>query len=412
MGVPVPAYDGACIANLFPTVFRSLDRPAGPGPALAPGLRRDLDPWSEHPIDGPVVVFLVDGFGWCAEQEWLTRSADPASKAWASHSRPITTVFPTTTTAALTALCTGTPPARNGVVGYRQFLPRFGLMADLLKMSPLGIPAPGTLVGPEWSAELISSASPVFARGLRGTVITREAFEGSGLSRVLYGGAEFVGYATASELAHHLIEVLGRPTPPEVVFAYWDELDTVHHRRGPTATLFDFEAERLTHLVAHVARQLPKARARSTTLLVTGDHGQVPSAREHQVRIDQIPDIAREMAYPLGGDRRCGYFGARPGRVEALRRALVRHLPSGARILSMDDVLDAGLFGPPPYHPEVHERLGDLLAIMPVPYGLTYMLPGASTPRRHLLGSHGGLEPAELLVPLVSGPLSDFEPPA
>lgn len=408
LDLPLPAYDDASLANVFPTVFERLDRPPAAGPMLAPALRRDLDPWGGATPPGPVLVFLIDGFGWLAEQRWAAEAPGSASRAWAEHSRPITTVFPTTTTAALTALCTGTPPARNGVVGYRQFLPRFGVVADLLKMSPLGAAAFGTLIGPDWTPDLISSAPPVFSRGLRSTVLTREAFQGSGLSRVLYDGAEFVGYTTASELAHQLIQILGRSTPPEVVFAYWDELDTVQHRRGPTPALFAFEADRLAHLVAHVARGLSPERARSTTFLATGDHGQVPSELDRQIWIDRIPEIMQEMAWPLAGDRRCGYFSARPGRVDALRRALERHLPSGSRIVDMNAALDAGLFGPPPYHAEVHERLGDLLALVPVPYGLAYLVPGTPPPRRHLDGSHGGLETAELLVPLVSGPLRDF----
>jgi hypothetical protein len=77
----------------------------------------------------------------------------------------------------------------------------------------------------------------------------------------------------------------------------------------------------------------------------------------------------------------------------------------------MGEALDAGLFGPPPFHPEVEERLGDLLVLVPSPAGLTYLPPGASA-GRHLEGAHGGLEPDELAVPLVTGRLRDLAPPA
>ena len=39
-------------------------------------------------------------------------------------------------------------------------------------------------------------------------------------------------YATASELAVELVQLLGQPSPPPAIFLYWDELDLVHHLRA------------------------------------------------------------------------------------------------------------------------------------------------------------------------------------
>ncbi|MCI4354848.1 MAG: hypothetical protein L3K06_05730 [Thermoplasmata archaeon] len=159
-----------------------------------------------------------------------------------------------------------------------------------------------------------------------------------------------------------------------------------------------------------MAHRLPSRRSRRITLVVTGDHGQVPATVEARVAIEENPRIMAELARPLAGDRRAGFLMARPGRVPQLRAALDRVLPRGSKIVPMDDAVSAGLFGPPPYHPELSQRLGDLLVLVPSPAGLTYLPPGAAPISRHLFGAHGGLEPAELVVPLVSGPLSEFRP--
>ena len=74
----------------------------------------------------------------------------------------------------------------------------------------------------------------------------------------------------------------------------------------------------------------------------------------------------------------------------------------------METAVAAELFGPPPHHPELISRLGDFLALVPAPWGLRDLSPGAPTPARHLYGAHGGLAPAELLVPLVTGRLAEF----
>ena len=55
---------------------------------------------------------------------------------------------------------------------------------------------------------------------------------------------------------------------------------------------------------------------------------------------------------------------------------------------------------------------GDLLVLVPSPYGLTYLPPGAAPPARHLFGAHGGLEAEEMQVPRVVLPFAALDAPA
>jgi hypothetical protein len=409
-GIARPRYDGRSLVNVSVSVFQAAGGRATTGPPLAPGLDADLDPFSGRRATGPVLVLLVDGFGYAHLDHWRSTGSRRA-RLWSDRARPITTVFPSTTTAALTSLSTGTPPARHGLVGYRQYLPRFGVVADLLKMSPVGVPGRDLLIGPRWRPDHLSGAPTLFRRGLRATAVTREQFRGTGFTRLLYDGTEFVGYATGTDLARGLARVLGRPRPPPVVFTYWDELDTIQHLRGPDRSLISLELERMAHLVEHVAGSISAARRGKVTVVITGDHGQVPATVRARVRLESDPRIVSELARPLAGDRRAGFLLARPGRTQALRNALRRVLPRGSRVIPMREALRAGLFGPPPFHPEIDQRLGDLLVLVPSPAGLYYSTPGSAPPSRHLYGAHGGLEPEEMVVPLVAGPLSAFEPP-
>jgi hypothetical protein len=410
LGLPVPAYQGRSLPNVTSSVVRALGVEVSGNPALAPPLADPVDPFGGRRAEGPIVVFLADAFGGQSFATW-SRGESPAGRRWAGFARPITTVFPTTTTAALVSLSSGTFPGRSGVVGYRQFLPAFGVVADLLRMTPVGVHHPESLVGPLWNPGIVSQSPPVFRRGVTGIALSRDRFQGTGFTRMLYDGAEYVPYVTASDLAHLLLELLSRPKPPAVIYTYWDELDTVHHFRGPTDSLFGFEADRLAHLVEYVGRHLEPGRARSVKLLLTADHGQVPVDPERCLRVDLVPEIAREMVRPLAGDRRAGYFQALPGRVDALHEALDRHLPRGSRIVEVPEAIAAGLFGPPPHHPELAQRLGELIVFVPPPHGLTSVAPGARASTVDFRGGHGGLAPEELVVPLVAGSMADLAGP-
>lgn len=382
--------------------------PRASADGLAPPLAPSLDPFDGRRPTGPVVVLLVDGFGWAELDAWSRQRTTGLAARWRAAASPITTVFPSTTTSALLSLSTATPPGRHGFVGYRQFLPRFGVVADMLRMSAAAAPGRDTLVGPAWSPADVSGAPTIFRRGLRATALTREGFRASGFTRVLYDAAEFVGYGTATDMARSLGGILGRSRPPPVVFVYWDELDTIQHLHGPDPRWIALELDQLARLLAHVIAGLGPARRARSWLFVTGDHGQVATAPRARIEVDRLPDVLAEMARPIAGDRRGTFFAARPGRQAALERALRRHLPRGSRILSVGRAVRGGLFGPPPHHPELVDRLGDLLVLVPSPAALTYQVPGAAPPSRILLGGHGGLEPAELVVPLVSGPLERF----
>jgi type I phosphodiesterase/nucleotide pyrophosphatase len=410
LGLPIPAYGGRSLPNVARSALDALGIRLEGAPELSPPLELTVDPFRGGTAEGPILLFLVDGLGWFSFDRWCRSAEEGVATQWRDHARPITTVFPTTTTAALTSLSTAVPPGRHGVVGYRQYLPAFGVVADLLKMTPVGVGTADTLVGPEWSPNLVATAPTIFHRGAAAEVVSREEFQGSGFTRLIYDGARYVPYATASDLAHQLVALLGRPEPPKLVYAYWDELDTVHHLRGPEGELFEFEAERLLHLIDFVARHLEPERSRATTVLLTADHGQVPADPAQQIRLDREPAIESEMARPLAGDRRAGYFTAIPGRTEALRAALEHRLPPGSRVVPVADAIGAGLFGPPPLTPDLAWRIGELLAFVPPGSGLTQLLAGRTSPKRELLGAHGGIAPEELIVPLIAGPLAELVP--
>lgn len=408
LGVPVPAYEARSLPNITSSVVRSLGREVAGEPPILPPLADDLDPFEGRRAEGPVVVLLVDGLGFSALLNTEGFPSYGVPTHWIDRARPITGVFPTTTTAALTSLSTAEPPSRHGVVGYRMFLPSFGVVAEVLRMTPLGVARPDTLVRPDWSPSLVSGTPSIFRRGVPATVLSQEEFEGSGFTRMIYDGASYTGFSTAADFAFLLSEVLGREDPPSLVFAYWSELDTVQHLRGPQPEFTAFEAGQVHRILAAASARLGRSRARRTTVLITSDHGQVPAERTDDVAIDAEPPILSHLLLPPTGDRRAGFFTARPGHLEALRAALEARLPEGRQILSMAAATSCGLFGPPPYHAELPERLGDLLVLVPSPAAVTYRLPGTPARARFLRGAHGGLEAAELIVPLIAGSLADL----
>jgi Type I phosphodiesterase / nucleotide pyrophosphatase len=411
LGVPLPAYGGRSLPNVASSVLRALGHEP-PATALPP-LEASVDPFAGRRAEGPVVLFVVDGLGYLR----LARSAGRADGAraarWLAHSTPLTSVFPTTTTVALASLSTATSPSRHGLVGYRQYLPAFGAVVDMLRQSPNGVSGDDALVGPNWSPSMILGTPTIFRERIRDAVaVSRDRFEGRGFTRLLYDGAGYAPYSGYADFAATLSSVLTGASAPSLVLAYWDELDTTSHLQGPASAAIDLDLDRLVELLGFVARQIGPSAARRTTVLLTADHGQVPLVPSVQTAVDADPELMALLARPPTGDRRVGLLKARSGMVDRLERAIRARLGEKCRTFRSEEAVRHGLFGPPPYHPELIERIGDLVVLVPSPGGITYTPPGRSAMRRSLLGGHGGLEADEFLVPLVAGPLAELGPGA
>jgi hypothetical protein len=408
LGVPVPSYQGRSLGNLASSVWAALaPSREGEAPPLPP-LAATFDPFHGRRPEGPVVVLLLDGLGWLALLASADRFPDGPAAGWVRQGRPITSVFPTTTTVALTSLSTGAAPAQHGVLGHRVYLPHFGTVVELLRMSPLGVGPAESLVGPQWSPSMLSAVPSIYRRGLPTVALSRDRFEGTGFTRLIYDGATYAPYATGSDLALSLAEILTRPEPPPLIVAYRDDLDVVQHQRGTRPELVDLELDRVDSLLSFVARHLEPELARCTRVVVTGDHGQVPMEASAQLVVDRDPTLLAHLSRPPSGDRRAAFFAARPGHLALLREGLEARLPLGGHLIEMPVAVEAGLFGPPPFHPEITERLGDLLFLSPSPGGVSYTVPGARTRPHRMIAAHGGLEPPELLIPLVSGMLDEI----
>ena len=297
--------------------------------------------------------------------------------------RALTSVFPSTTAAALTSLHTGLAPAEHGCLGYSLWLapgegPTDMLKAeDVIRHSPRPIPP-----GPP------SIYARLSARGVTCRCVNAAAFADSALSRRLFAGAEYRPWYSANTLPSLVADALDVPGPV-YVHAYWPDHDTLCHVYGPDggpvadeAAAFDAMLERL---VGRVRDALPRGR---TLILITADHGQVALDPDAAVVLDAL------LPTPPAGERCALYLRDRPGLAEALR-------PHGT-VRRMEDIWREGWFGGPPSDPDFVGRVGDLLVVASGGRQFIWRGPAGGERGRPWRGGHGGWSADEMLVPLLA----------
>jgi predicted AlkP superfamily pyrophosphatase or phosphodiesterase len=356
----IPDYSGACVCNVVPALFGGFTEPPSWFPAAAFSARQ-------------VVMLVLDGLGW--EQMAHRRSLTPSLHAMTGG--PISTVVPTTTATAMTSITTGLSPGQHGVIGYRMAIDDEVL--NVLRWSTPKGDARRSIRPTD-----IQKAAPF--HGERPPIVTRADFSGGGFSAAHLDGVRFHGYRTAATMVHE-IRTLVRAGEP-FVFAYYDGLDKVSHEYG-LRDHFDAEIEWCDRLVAEIINLLPPGGV----LVITADHGQVHTG-DHVV---ELPASVLEHVAMQSGEARFRWLHARPGRHGALLDAARDALADQAWVRSKGELIDEEWFGPT-VTASASKRLGDVALVAK---GNVAFEDPADTGPYHLIGRHGSLTEAEVLVPLL-----------
>ncbi len=403
-GWVLPHYDSLSIANLAATVAALFDSDL---PRALPALPREL--WADWlPGLRRIVLVILDALGYrMLQRMWAAGEGQPFHDlSEAGRLIPLTSVFPSTTDAALVSVSTGRPPAEHGWLAYNLYLRELGIAANAIVLSPIWTRNTDQLV--EWGldpASLIpvpNLAERLAATGIRCGGVYHAGFHGTGFSRMLYKGvAEQRPHILPSDLWVHLRHLLAQTRGSRAFLtAYWSGIDTLAHAYGPRSDLCDAEFHTVSHLLSRqFLDSLPAEDREGTLLLVTADHGQIEIAPEQILTADQDPALSQHLMVPIMGESRSAFVYPRPGRAAAIRDYLAAGFPDWFVVLDSVEALEAGLMGQP-VADETYARAGELLVL---PRGARAL--ERTRPSMPSVGRHGGLTPDEMLVPLIGARL-------
>lgn len=401
----LPDYVSGSIANIPATVARLLKTPFDGLPPLRSKLWEPYEDRTKR-----VVILLIDSMGW---DMFHSQQAVISSKLLnGAMINKITSVFPSTTVAALSSLWTGAAPAQHGMVGLRLFFPDQAVLTSMIRFSPAFGNYPEALVNagvdPEdflavegLGQQLAKAGIPSFAfksydilRGPLSTMFDR-------------GVKEQYGFVSSADLfvrlRHFLEQTAGQPS---YTFAYWPAVDTISHVHGPDHESVGAEIRSIFHLIEQeLVASLSSTAREGTLLIITADHGHVPVSLERAIIIDEVPAVADMLLMKPAGEPRVPYLYARQGASEALLAKLKTHFGGELVAESSATLLNAGLFGPLPHSSEATHRLGDIVLIAKDNY-IILTKPDLNRANRYK-GLHGGLTATEMEVPWIVRHLGD-----
>lgn len=342
-----------------------------------------------------VVVIVADGLGLSSLEH------APVGGFLRSHLvRELRTVYPSTTTVALSAFATAGWPATHGLTGWWTRFPAHDRNLAILPFVEQGSGTSAVEFG--LSATDLICAEPVWRHLLRDVVIVLPLSIGTGSYNTwFHRGVAAVKRCEEARLPRMVRSVLSRTRRPTYIYSYIPTVDTISHRHGPDSA----EAAAAVGFVEQIAERTVREATRfGARVVLTADHGQVTTPRDKHIVVTPDDPVTRLFAALPSGDTRSVQLWFRPeSRGDGERRIMEFLADRGAGddvvYVETGDLIASGLLGPVAPSDEVRRRWGDATLIALGDRCFEYATP--RMPPKRFLGNHSGLSPAEMRVPMV-----------
>lgn len=365
-----------------------------------------------------VVLFVADGLGYHDVKPRLEDGNFLQAAAASDSLVPITTIFPSTTAAALTTIATGLTPQEHCLPEWFVYMKEIDKVIATLPFAAVGQRGRDALLGEMDPRRLFSG--PTINWSLKKRGVDAVCFVGSNIARTAYSklshaGSEIVPYLTSSDLFASLRRRLEASKRPTFFYAYWERVDTIGHAYGPGTEESASEVDLLSHVLKkEFLDRLPPKTAEDTTLLLTADHGQIPVEASKTTYLNKMRPVIRNLKVgpsgsriPPWGSARDVYLAIKEGKIDTTKAALEKQLGGTAAMLPTKEAVARGYFGLGKPRELFLDRVGDLM-ILPRKRNLVWY----RYSRRDdfdLNGHHGGMNPHEMLIPLIVSRVSRLQ---
>lgn len=396
-----PNYLGFSIVNIPATICSWLGVPQLGAAGLDPQVS---GPYAQTEFRR-VILILMDALALTRLQRWLAAGTAPIWHDLLAQGRlaPLTSIVPSTTSAALTTLWSGRSPSEHGLTGYEMWFKEYGIVGNTITHAAISFRSdPGGLeragFKPEESLSFPLFGPHLAGYGVRSLALQHASIIHSGLSRSFLHQVDLHRYHSAADLWVNLRRVIEQdPLQRLFAYVYWSEVDTLSHSYGPdderTAAEFGQFSAAFERLFLN---RLSSYLRKDTLLILTADHGAVSTTPDPYYDLRSHPNLTRRLHLLPTGENRLAYLYIKPGQVEAVREYFEGTWPNQFTLVDSAYAVASGLFGPGPLHPALLDRVGDLIAVAK---GNAYLW--WANKENLIYGRHGGLGADEMLVPFL-----------
>ena len=302
----------------------------------------------------------------------------------------VTSVYPSTTTAALTTYYAGRPPYETGWIAWSQYFKEYGRAMDMLKHteSYLGDSYPkanldvfAEVVNYETIFEKIEKASPrIKAYEIEPTYADKRA------KRSIR--------ADSIEEIVDSIEMLCKNPDEKFVFAYCDCPDGLLHKYGASSD----EAKEFILDAENKIQELEQKLSDDTIIIISADHGHKDIEKAYTLL--DYPEIQECLIMPPSLESRVVTFWVKENMRKEFEERFNKVFKDEFWLMTREEFLEKHFLGYGKKHPKIEEFVGNYIALSTAGSIIrleTFLAEGKKVKK----STHCGLSKDEMEVPVI-----------
>ncbi|MDO8667494.1 MAG: alkaline phosphatase family protein [bacterium] len=375
-----PNYKNGSIVNLMASIKKCFNGKSNYEPF------EDLDIYDKN-----IILIIIDGLGY----NYLMKHGRE-SFLYKNLKGRMTSVFPSTTAAAMTAYSTGLAPAEHALTGWFMYLKEIGTVVKIL---PFATRAGDFKLeqGKIKYKDIYDEKS--FFSDLKVTSISikHEDYINSEYNRLVEKGAKKLAFSDLNGFFKQINKALRINKKRKFVFAYWGKFDYFSHRKGTDSQEVKKHFDGLDKKIEKLAESL---KNKNTTIIVSADHGLINTREKDKIiELKDHPKFVETLAMPLSGEPRVAYCYVRPNKVRQFENYVNTVFKNCCEMHKSEDLIKNHYFGLFEPNKKLKDRIGDYILIMKENYIMKDFVLGEK--RNIYIGNHGGVSDEEMFVPLV-----------
>lgn len=383
-----PNYSDGSLVNLMSSIIQHFGGESQYSPL------KDLPLSQLEGVDN-IVLILLDGMGY----EFFKRNANLLDYPIMNHLQAkITSVFPSTTAAAMTTIYTGVAPKNHGCLAWFTYLKEVGLISTIPPLKRRGHSDYITtksvnamdILQFQSTFEHIPNADSYF-------LISDKLLDTPYDTVVSRGAKKAIGFTNFTDSMDKIMKILqDNSSKKKYIMQYWDGIDSKSHLDGTEKAAPHFKdiMDEIIELFKKIKKISPK-----TAILVTADHGLIDIPKDRTIKLKEHPRLEETLILPLCGESRAAFCFVRAPYREQFESYVEKELKEYCSVLTMKELMDSKIFGLFDPHPRFKYRIPDYILLMKENYMIKDKM--LKETRIRMKAVHGGLSKEELYVPLI-----------
>ena len=226
--------------------------------------------------------------------------------------------------------------------------------------------------------------------GISVSTIGEKRYQDTAFTTASLRGAKYLGANRQTEIVAQVKIALAEPA--SFAYVYVNGLDAAGHKDGVGSDKWLVALEAVGELILQIVNQLPK----NTQFFITADHGMVNP--EEKIILGRDNPLMNHVTL-VGGEPRARHIYLEPGSETDATSLWREFLRDQVVIHTKQEAIDVGLFGEI-VSDDCFARIGDLIAIPSE--NVLLIDPTRSAQESAMVGHHGGLTDAEVVIPLLT----------